>query len=112
LYPFVDLDALGPQAVVDHEGATSAPDGVVIFWDRDARAAMAYSRTVDATELTFSVVGDQIVDAETGTTWRVDGVATAGPLAGRSLDPVTEAYVAFWFAWPAFEPAATLWEGP
>ena len=71
---------------------------------------MAYSRTVDGTELTFAVVADQIVDSETSSTWRVDGVATSGPLAGTSLDPVAEAYVAFWFAWSGFEPGTTLWE--
>ena len=110
LYPFDELATLGQVAVVDHLGATSAPAGVSVFWDTEAQAAMAYSRMVDATELTFTVVGDEIVDAETGSTWRVDGVATSGPLAGRRLDPVDEAYVAFWFSWSGFEPDATLWE--
>lgn len=110
LYPFGALASLGPIAVVEHTGSTSAPGGAVVFWDTNARAAMAYSRMVDATELTFAVVGDEIVDAETGSAWRVDGVATSGPLAGTVLDPVAEAYVAFWFAWAGFEPAATLWE--
>jgi hypothetical protein len=110
LYPFDELASLGQVAVVDHVGTTSAPGGVSVFWDAEAQAAMAYSRMVDATELTFSVVGDQIVDAETGSTWRVDGIATAGPLVGRALDSVAESYVAYWFAWSGFEPGATLWE--
>ncbi|MDH3207184.1 MAG: DUF3179 domain-containing protein [Gemmatimonadota bacterium] len=111
-YPFGELESLGPIAVVDHAGVTSAQGGTVVFWDGAARSAMAYSRVVDATELSFSVVADQIVDAETSSTWRVDGVATSGPLAGRRLDEVAEAYVAFWFAWAGFESGQTLWEAP
>jgi hypothetical protein len=112
LYPFAELGSVGPIAVVEHAGATSVPGGAVVFWDSNARAAMAYSRTVDAAELTFSVVGDQIVDAETGSAWRVDGVADSGPLAGTKLDPIPEAYVAFWYSWGGFEPNVTLWEAP
>jgi hypothetical protein len=109
LYPFGALEDLGTVAAVQHDRATSAPGGAVILWDSGKQAAMAYSRTVDDTELTFTVMDDQIVDAETGSTWRVDGVATSGPMAGTVLDPIPEAYIAFWFAWSAFEPNATLW---
>jgi hypothetical protein len=111
-YPFGELESLGPIGVVEHSGDTSAPGGTVVFWDTRAETAMAFSREVDSVELTFTVVGDAVVDQETGSAWRVDGVATSGPLAGRQLDPVVDAYVAYWFAWAAFEPEAELWEAP
>ena len=111
-YPFGELEELGPLGVVAHAGSTSAPGRTVIFWDASAKAAMAYSREVDAVELTFAVVGDEIVDQETGSTWRLDGLATSGSLAGRRLAPVAEAYAAYWFAWAAFEPDAVIWEAP
>jgi hypothetical protein len=40
--------------------------------------------------------------------WGVHGVAVEGPLAGRQIEPVPEAYVAFWFAWAAFHPETLL----
>jgi len=35
--------------------------------------------------------------------------AGSGPLRGQRLEPVAEAYVAFWFAWAAFHRQTTLW---
>ena len=39
-------------------------------------------------------------------------LAVSGPLTGRRLTPVAEAFVSFWFAWAAFYPDATLWSAP
>lgn len=116
-YPFGELELLGEIAVVVHQASdstapTGAQGGAVVFWDASAAAAMAYSPVIDDTELSFAVVGDQILDEETGSAWRVDGVATSGPLAGRQLEPVAEAYVAFWFAWGVFQPGTALWSAP
>ncbi|MEX2471808.1 MAG: DUF3179 domain-containing protein [Gemmatimonadota bacterium] len=101
-YPFGRLDEVGPAAAV--------PDGPhVIFWNRDARAAMAYFRTLDDRALSFEISNGDIVDADTGSRWRIDGLAVSGPLEGRRLDPVPEAYVAYWFAWAAFHSDTFLW---
>lgn len=109
-YPFGELDGLGEVAVVEHDGTTSAEGTTLVFWNRAAQAAMAYSNIVNGDELSFSVVDGEIVDQETGSVWAVDGVAQSGPLAGEALEGVAEAYVAFWFAWAAFNPDAALWE--
>jgi hypothetical protein len=62
------------------------------------------------TPLSFTVRGDTaIVDTDTGSRWRVDGRAVSGPRAGQQLAPVDRAYVAFWFAWAAFQPETALW---
>nr|MBA3234683.1 DUF3179 domain-containing protein [Chloroflexota bacterium] len=61
---------------------------------------------VDGRRLTFSRDGDRdapIKDAETGSTWSVTGLATAGELAGSHLEPVV-AGDHFWFAWAVFQP--------
>ena len=63
-------------------------------------------------ELTLTVQNGQFVDAETGSVWRLDGIATSGPLAGSQLQAIPEAYVAYWFAWADFEPNAILWSAP
>ncbi len=72
---------------------------------------MAYQVPLDLAAQTFEVRGGQIFDAETGSQWRIDGRAVAGPLHGRRLQPVRNAYVAFWFAWAAFQPETHLWTG-
>lgn len=74
-----------------------------VFWSSEARAAMAYD-----TPSTFSVEDGQIVDDETGSVWSVEGRAIEGPRRGDQLEPVTSAYVAFWFAWAVFQPETGL----
>ena len=105
-FPFNVLDSGG-----GHRAAHTSVDGkgVVIFWDHDGRAAAAFHPIVDGRALTFDVVGGRYVDTETTSEWRIDGRATSGPLKGRELEPLPEAYVAFWFAWAAFVPDTELW---
>lgn len=83
----------------------------VVLWSTEAEGAMAYRRTVNGQRLTFTPDAGRILDSETGSAWTVDGRAVSGPLAGTQLDPIDEAYVAFWFAWAIFEPDTALWEG-
>ena len=72
---------------------------------------MAYRPEASGQFLTFSASESGIVDEETGSTWRVDGFATDGPLAGSRIEAIPEAFVAFWFAWPEFYPEIRLWSG-
>ena len=108
-FPFGVLDATGEPFQVAEE--TLGGEAVVVFWDQERQAAAAYRRTLPDRTLTFAVQAGQIVDAETGSTWRIDGRATSGPLEGTRLEPIAEAYVAFWFAWAAFQPETRLWQG-
>ena len=66
---------------------------------------------IDGLRLTLEASHEGFTDEETGTIWRLDGLATHGPLAGRRLEPVAEAYVAFWFAWADFHPETWVWSG-
>jgi len=81
---------------------------VVVFWDRSAEAATTFYTMLDGVELTFEVAVDGYRDVETGTLWRLDGLATDGPNSGRRLEPLAEAFVAFWFAWADFYPETVL----
>ncbi|MEX2470935.1 MAG: DUF3179 domain-containing protein [Gemmatimonadota bacterium] len=96
-FPFGWLEDLGGVAAVNDQHR-------VVLWDEEGQAAMAYQRTLDGQTLGFEVEAGRVVDRETGSTWRVDGLAVAGPLEGRRLAPIAEAYVAYWFAWAAFHP--------
>lgn len=88
---------------------TVGGENMVVFWDRNARSAMAYRPGVEGQILTFQVNDRDIVDAETGSRWAVDGRALEGEYEGTQLEPVNRAYVSFWFAWAAFHPETRLW---
>jgi hypothetical protein len=70
---------------------------------------MAYRPIVAGQAMTFEVRDNVIVDIETGSVWDVEGRARSGVLSGVRLEPVAEAYVAFWFAWAAFHRQTILW---
>jgi hypothetical protein len=101
-----------PFGELERTGTTTAipVGGTVVFWDAPRQTAMAFLPELDGSPLTFTSTRAAITDEETGSEWRVDGLAVSGPLAGRRLEPVPEAYVAFWFAWASFQPDAELWE--
>jgi hypothetical protein len=105
-FPFGLLNERGAKAAVPVE----TPGGsLVVFWDRSSQAAMAFDPVMDNEVLTFSTAHDQITDDRTGSVWRIDGLATEGPMAGRWLQPRADAFVAFWFAWPEFYPEIKIW---
>ena len=108
-FPFGALEATGaPFRVVEE---TVGGEAVVVFWDQERQAAAAYRRALPDRALSFELRDGEITDVETGSAWRIDGRATAGPLRGTQLQPIPDAYVAFWFAWAAFQPETRLWEG-
>ncbi len=108
-FPFGALAARGEAAAVRYEPASGAP--FVVLWDGFRRAAMAYRPVIDGQALTFEVRTGAIVDVQTQSTWDVDGRARSGPLSGKQLEPVREAYIAFWFGWAAFNRDTRLWTG-
>jgi len=109
--PFSRLQSLGAKAVLE---LTVERSDVIVFWDASGRSAAAYrppagtSWTADA----FSVEDNKIVDVETGSEWTVEGLAVSGARAGDALDPVPGTFVAFWFAWAAFQPETAIWGAP
>jgi len=110
--PFGSLESAG-AVVVDSVTVGGAP--VWVFWRTSAKGAAAYRPAAalpsgEARDVSFEVDGGEIVDRETGSIWSLDGRAVAGPLEGARLEPVGEAYVAFWFAWALFQPDTEIWK--
>jgi hypothetical protein len=118
-YPFELLeevivvnDTVGGEArvVFWQPGARSALDTSNIDEAREVGAANLFSPVLqDGTVLKFLAEGTIIKDEQTGSTWNIFGVATAGELAGTRLRQIT-AINHFWFAWQAFHGATILWE--
>lgn len=95
-------------------GTASSLDAGSIADGRDTGATGVFVPVTDGQRLTLRRDGGRdgpIVDVETGSTWAVTGLATAGPLAGTRLEPVVHGDH-FWFAWAAFEPATEIVSAP
>jgi hypothetical protein len=84
-------------------GTATALETGLIAEGRDIGAIGVYLPTADGQDLTFSRVDDGFMDAETSSTWNIQGLAVDGPLAGQQLQSV-EHLDTFWFALAAFEP--------
>ena len=104
-FPFNELDA-APMTVVDE---TVDGQKVVVFWSRWHGGAAAFRPVAGSQDLSFRVENGIFLDEQTGSTWQLDGLAIDGPLAGERLEPIAEAFVAFWFAWHAFSPSTRVW---
>ena len=101
-FPFGMLDERGAKAVVktNFEG-----QDILVLWDREKRSAVAFRpETAGGVAVDIMVQNEAFVDVTTNSVFQLDGLAVEGDLAGRSLQSIDEAYVAFWFAWPAFHP--------
>lgn len=110
-FPFLELEDAGPTAVAE---ARVRGEDMVVFWETEARGAAAFRPVVaegpgQGDRLTFEVRDGRIVDVETESVWRLDGLAMEGQLAGARLDQVAEAYPAMWFAWATFQPETEIW---
>jgi len=104
----LDLDGQ-PVVVFWAPGTVSALDDSSIPDSREIGSAVAYSPVVESQTLTFSSTGaGRFVDAETGSTWDITGLAVSGALAGAQLPVHTHANH-FWFAFAAFWPEAVIW---
>jgi hypothetical protein len=105
------LSALQKQSpIMDTIG--SVP--IMLVLGNDHRSARAFERVVDGRRLEFfqQTTDQQLIDAETGSTWNFEGRAVAGPLAGLQLKKVF-VLEDFWFDWRIYHPDTTIYElGP
>ncbi|TET95071.1 MAG: DUF3179 domain-containing protein, partial [Dehalococcoidia bacterium] len=120
-YPFSVLavervvhDQLGGEDIVVFWGASdtaSALDDPDVAAGRAVGAATVWKPVVDGQRLTFRAEGDsRFVDDETRTAWSLLGQAIDGPLEDSQLEPLVHGTY-FWFAWAAFNPGTSLYEG-
>ena len=85
------------------DGTTSAFFNPITNQFDDVGATGIFDPNLNGELLTFSLVGEDIQDDQTGSTWNILGQATDGPLAGESLTPILHGDH-FWFSWAAFKP--------
>lgn len=91
-------------------GTRSALDTPRLRDGRDVGSAGAFYAEIGGDRLDLTASADGFRDRRTGSVWSVLGVATAGPMNGKRLEPAL-AVDTFWFAWAAFNPETTIAEG-
>ena len=117
-YPFPVISGVG--AVNDSVGGVP----VAVFWGGDTADALdtanvsegrsvgtgiAYLRTLDGRELTFTKEADLFRDEQTSSEWTILGEAINGPLAGSRLHVAVHRNE-FWFVWGAFYPEGRVYK--
>ena len=102
-----------PIAVFWAAGTVSVLDAQSIENAKDIGSAAAYLAELDGRVLRFrpGPSGGTFIDEQTGSSWNILGIATAGELRGRQLASVLHT-TEFWFAWAAFHPKTQLWTAP
>ena len=105
-YPFTAVQKQSP--LLDSVGGTP----IVLVVAEDGRSLRAFDRTVEGRVLDLYAKPNAkpltLVDAQSGSEWNFAGVATNGPLAGRSLArvPFINDY---WFDWKNYHPQTALY---
>jgi len=112
-YPMFSFD--DGRAVINDKVAGSS---IAIFGDPDSRMMRAFVANAIGQDLTLKIKSGtetgslsnvRFIDDETGSTWNFEGEAIAGSLTGEKLSQ-PKSYVAYWFAWSAFNRTTELWE--
>lgn len=113
-YPMFSFDT--GRAIINDE-VNGVP--IAVFGDPDSRMMRAFVANANGLDLTLRIkegsdtsrlFNVRFVDDETGSSWNIDGEAVAGSLTGEKLTQ-PKSYVAYWFAWSAFNRATKLWKG-
>jgi hypothetical protein len=99
-----DASAAYPLAKLREQSPLNAQVGrthVLLIVGADGNSVRSFVRpTVEGKPLEFyrRPADGILIDSATGSTWNFAGQATAGPLAGRALDPVQNTKD-YWFDW-------------
>ena len=103
-YPFSAIEKQSP--ILDWVGGRE----IVIMLGADKKSVRAFERKIDGKKLEFFVKPDssEIVDAETGSSWRFSGKAVSGELTGKQLAPV-QVMKDYWFDWKNYNPETELY---
>ena len=105
-YPVTELEQ---TSGVINENVAGIP--IVVFYDSDNNAAIAFSRIVDGEEAEFELVTGEAFaarDSVSGTLWDFEGRDLGGE---GSLEFVTS-YLSEWYGWSAYHPATTIYALP
>lgn len=97
-------DAVAEEKVVNDE-IGGAP--AVLVYNNYTDSVKVFLRQVNNQVLTFSNIGQTLIDEQTGSEWNLDGLAVGGDMIGIQLEELP-VIPAFWFCWSAVYPNTNL----
>lgn len=98
-YPFSALEKQSP--IIDKLGGTD----ILVLLAEDKKSVRVFERKVDDKNLEFlrKPETNELVDAETASTWDFSGKAINGELTGKELKKIP-AIKDYWFDWKTYNP--------
>ncbi|MEM7656398.1 MAG: DUF3179 domain-containing protein [Bacteroidota bacterium] len=111
-FPIAEMRQDSAEAVVAIQDEFSGVSVVVVGSESRNFAAAFQRRLADGTLLDFEAVqegGAIVLRDQEGNEWNVFGEAVSGPRQGQQL-VWQESFLAYWLAWGAFYPGASLYE--
>ena len=98
-YPFSALEKQSP--IIDTLGGTD----IVVLLAEDKRSVRVFERNIEGRklELLRKPETNELIDAETGSSWDFSGLAVSGELAGKQLKKIP-AVKDYWFNWKTYNP--------
>ncbi|MEP6756031.1 MAG: DUF3179 domain-containing (seleno)protein [Chthonomonadales bacterium] len=103
-YPMKSIDSAG--GVINDMVDKVA---VVAFLVKESQTANAFNATLDGNAYTFKPGGKgEFTDDQTGSTWSIEGSATAGRLMGKQLKRLDN-HLSHWYGWAAAFPNTTIY---
>ena len=108
-YPVAALEQTSGVINVDVDGVP-----IVVFYDAEANAGIAYARNVDGETARFeraSGASFLATDSISGFLWDFSGRNVSDDDADDSLEFVTS-YLSEWYGWSAYHPDTTIYEQP
>ena len=111
------MSAFGAGRKIFNDSVDNVP--IAVFGDKASRMMRAFFSSVNGQNLTFKFKSGtesgnlnnvRFIDDQTGSTWNLSGEAIDGTLKGERLER-PDSFVAYWFAWSAFNRSSELWGG-
>ena len=88
-----------------------AGEEITVWAEPDSHTMGAYQRALDGQTLTFLRRDAAFKDEETGSTWNIEGVATAGPLEGKQLTHADWHFME-WHTWASYHRPSEIYSNP
>ena len=105
-YPLLEIRK-GNNVVDDEIGG----EEITLWAEPSSHTMGAYQRSLDGQTLTFQRQDGAFKDAETGSTWNIEGVATSGKLAGKRLTHADWHFME-WHTWSSYHRPSEIYVYP
>ncbi len=88
-----------------------AGDQITVWAEPNSHTMGAYQRAIDGQTLEFAREGGAFKDKQTGSSWDIEGLATAGPMKGKQLTHADWHFME-WHTWSSYHRPSEIYTYP